>query len=182
MMEAEFLNSIARYAEETMTISIVWQYAGEISDEDLRHAVQDALDSAPHDFWRWAKPADFPEGERQEAGSIKHTVQLCSMADDAARWMAQATGQPFQTVRDWYLAAVIVHDLFRSDDRANHPQLAAKKIPKRFAIVRRAVETHMGPWYDDWPPESYLGWIVHFADYWESRDTAKGVAWDPAPR
>lgn len=143
-----------------------------IADEDLAALVRECLADAPADWWKLASSTSgfrHPPDERGENGRLIHCLRLCSLADQAARWMKQAAGEKEVYWRDRWLAASIIHDLWWYIDKPNHAKRAAERVPNRYPILQAAIRTHMGPWGDAWAPGSAFGWLFHTADYWLSR-------------
>ena len=158
-----------------------------IDDDRLRAETRRLTRFAPAYFWeRAGSTAGYHNGH--EHGLWAHTLKLSTVIERLADSFVER-GRLREADVDRAHAAAILHDQRKagedgertlSDHDLRMGAVVREESPVEDDAVARAIEEHMGPWYDGPDPSSELAELVHVADMIAS-DDAIAVA-VPAPR
>jgi hypothetical protein len=141
-----------------------------IQDDDIRSEVIDLSRFAPEYFWqRPGSKAGYHNPDRH--GLWAHTLKLSTIVERLAESRVRQTYLRPEDV-DKVHAAAVLHDQRKEGDeagetRSDHDLVMGEVIREESSLsdaVARAVEEHMGPWYDGPTPSSEISRLLHDAD------------------
>lgn len=164
-----------------------------ISDPDIRHETARLTAAAPSYFWTVpASTSGFHNPLcRGERGLWVHTLMLSTVIERLAESRTEM-GQLDQLGVDCAHAAAILHDQRKNGHPASPSETSVSDHDLRMAeVVReettlpeavwRAIESHMGPWYDGPEPDSRIEQLVHTADMLSSTESVTPAVHGPVP-
>lgn len=148
---------------------------------------------APDYFWR--VPASTSGYHhpicREPRGLWAHTLMLSTVIERLRDSLVECEVLSPRQI-DYAHAAAVLHDQRKNGDPADpaeksvgdHDLRMGGVIRRESALpeaVARAVESHMGAWYDGPAPEAELEWLVHVADMVASTHTITPAVPAPLP-
>ena len=165
----------------------------ELIDDSSTKMLTTAISSNAPDYF-WSVPASTSGFHhpacRGERGLWAHTLMLSTVIDRLAdSYVEQGLIEPEEV--SLAHSAAILHDQRKNGDPENPSNKSTQDHELRMARVIReseldnriadAVESHMGAWYADTQPESWLDHLVHHADMVASTESITPAVQGPIP-
>lgn len=164
-----------------------------VEDADVREETARLTASAPAYFWE--VPASTSGYHhplcRGERGLWVHTLMLSTVVEELGASLVEL-GRLDRDDLDLAHAAAVLHDQRKNGDPtapstssvSDHDLRMARVVREESDLpekVAKAVESHMGPWYDGPDPETPLEDLVHTADMVASTETVTAGVQGPLP-